>query len=136
MALLLLLLWEPAITVAELKSQQNIIAVLVDDSLSMAIADAGADGTTVREAEAVKTLQDGVLAGLGKKFQVTGRIGWMLGLRGCIQLEGTSGRTLGGFPPVPVAGVGPRIGATHINAGLAAVGERRRVSYRWARWCC
>jgi hypothetical protein len=40
-ALLLLLLWEPAITVAELKSQQNIIAVLVDDSRSMAIADAG-----------------------------------------------------------------------------------------------
>jgi autotransporter translocation and assembly factor TamB len=30
-ALLLVLLWEPAITVAELKSQQNIIAVLVDD---------------------------------------------------------------------------------------------------------
>ena len=42
MALLLVLLWEPAITVAELKSQQNIIAVLVDDSRSMAIADAGA----------------------------------------------------------------------------------------------
>jgi hypothetical protein len=47
-ALLLLLLWEPAITVAELKSQQNIIAVLVDDSRSMGIADAGADGRTRR----------------------------------------------------------------------------------------
>ena len=47
-ALLLALLWEPAITVAELKSQQNIIAVLVDDSLSMEIADAGADGKTTR----------------------------------------------------------------------------------------
>src|SRR5271155_5036017 len=33
-SLLLVLLWEPAITVAELKSQQNIIAVLVDDSRS------------------------------------------------------------------------------------------------------
>src|SRR5277367_7121408 len=31
-AVLLLLLWQPAITVAELKPQQNIIAVLVDDS--------------------------------------------------------------------------------------------------------
>src|SRR6185437_3214136 len=49
-ALLLALLWEPAITVAELKSQQNIIAVLVDDSRSMAIADAGTDGKTTREA--------------------------------------------------------------------------------------
>ena len=43
-ALVLLLLWEPAMTVAELKSQQNIIAVLVDDSRSMAIADSGSDG--------------------------------------------------------------------------------------------
>ena len=39
-SMLLLLLWEPAMTVAELKSQQNIIAVLVDDSRSMEIADA------------------------------------------------------------------------------------------------
>ena len=38
----LVLLWQPAITVAELKPQQNIIAVLVDDSRSMAIADQGA----------------------------------------------------------------------------------------------
>src|ERR1017187_9143395 len=60
--LLLLLLWEPAITVAELKSEQNIIAVLVDDSRSMAIADAGADGRTTREAAAVKALEDGGLA--------------------------------------------------------------------------
>ena len=40
-ALMLLLLWQPAIMVAELKPQQNIIAVLVDDSRSMAIADNG-----------------------------------------------------------------------------------------------
>src|ERR1700691_1216920 len=51
-ALLLLLLWEPAITVAELKSQQNIIAVLLDDSRSMGIADVGTDGRTAREAAA------------------------------------------------------------------------------------
>src|SRR5580658_9048355 len=36
-ALLLVLLWQPAITVAELKPQQNIIAVLVDDSRSMGL---------------------------------------------------------------------------------------------------
>jgi uncharacterized membrane protein len=67
-ALLLLLLWEPAITVAELKSQQNIIAVLVDDSRSMGIADAGADGKTVRETAAVHAMSD-VVAGLNKRFQ-------------------------------------------------------------------
>ena len=37
-ALILVLLWQPAITVAELKPQQNIIAVLVDDSRSMSIS--------------------------------------------------------------------------------------------------
>ncbi len=62
---MLVLLWQPAITVAELKPQQNIIAVLVDDSRSMAIADQGSP----REAQAVKALQDGVLAELQKKFQ-------------------------------------------------------------------
>ena len=40
-ATVLVLLWQPAMTVAELTSQQNIIAVLVDDSRSMAIADSG-----------------------------------------------------------------------------------------------
>jgi len=61
----LVLLWQPAITVAELKPQQNIIAVLVDDSRSMAIADQG----TPREAQAAKALEDGTLAELQKKFQ-------------------------------------------------------------------
>src|SRR5450755_3386041 len=53
-AILLLLLWEPAITVAELKSQQNIIAVLVDDSRSMNLGDAGSDGKTARFAAETK----------------------------------------------------------------------------------
>jgi uncharacterized membrane protein len=65
-ALVLILLWQPAIMVAELRPQQNIIAVLVDDSRSMSIADAG--GT--REAQAAKALQSGVLDQLQKKFQV------------------------------------------------------------------
>jgi len=65
-ALLLVLLWQPAITVAELKPQQNIIAVLVDDSRSMALQ--GDDGVT-REAQAVNALQNGVLAGLSRSFQ-------------------------------------------------------------------
>src|SRR5690348_14022829 len=37
-ALLLFLLWKPALNVATLKPQQNIVAVLLDDSASMAVA--------------------------------------------------------------------------------------------------
>jgi uncharacterized membrane protein len=65
-ALILLLLWQPAITVSALSSQQNIIAVVVDDSRSMAIADSG--GKT-REAAALAALQDSVLPGLQRRFQ-------------------------------------------------------------------
>jgi len=64
-ALILVLLWQPAITIAELKPQQNIIAVLVDDSRSMAITE---DGSS-RQAQAVKALQNGVLANLNRSFQ-------------------------------------------------------------------
>ncbi len=67
-SLILFLLWQPAITVAELKPQQNIIAVLVDDSKSMAISDDGNAGST-RQAQAVAALQNGVLDNLNKSFQ-------------------------------------------------------------------
>ncbi|HTZ72356.1 MAG TPA: glutamine amidotransferase [Candidatus Aquilonibacter sp.] len=63
--LLLLVVWQPAIVIAELKPQQNIIAVLVDDSRSMSLADNG----TTREQQAVKALNSGVLDQLQKKFQ-------------------------------------------------------------------
>jgi uncharacterized membrane protein len=65
-ALLLILLWQPAILVTELKPQQNIIAVLVDDSRSMSIPDNGA----TRESQAIKALEGGVLDELHKKFQI------------------------------------------------------------------
>src|SRR5271156_6877162 len=68
-ATVLILLWQPAITVAELAPQQNVIAVVLDDSRSLAIADSGSDGKLTREAAAQKALEDGVLAGLQKKFQ-------------------------------------------------------------------
>jgi uncharacterized membrane protein len=64
-ALVLVLLWQPAITVAELKPQQNIIAVLVDDSRSMGISENG----STRQAQAVQALQNGVLANLNRSFQ-------------------------------------------------------------------
>lgn len=65
-ALLLLLLWRPAMVVRELSSHQNIIAVVVDDSHSMAIVDS--NGKT-REAAALAALNGGLLAGLRKRFQ-------------------------------------------------------------------
>jgi len=65
-ALLLVLLWQPAITVAELKPHQNIIAVLVDDSRSMAITENG----STRQAQAIKALDDGFLSSLNHSFQV------------------------------------------------------------------
>jgi uncharacterized membrane protein len=100
-AMVLLLLWKPAITIAELKSQQNIIAVLVDDSRSMGIQDSGADGRSTREAAALKSLQDGVLAGLAKKFQVR-----MYRLDGALARVGTADD------------LHARAMATHINEGL------------------
>ena len=40
-ALLLALLWQPALRVSALKQQQNVVAVLVDDSKSMALKESG-----------------------------------------------------------------------------------------------
>jgi len=64
-SILLVLLWQPVILITHLKAQQDIIAVLVDDSRSMTITE---DGTT-RLDQALKALQNGVLAGLQQKFQ-------------------------------------------------------------------
>jgi len=63
--LVLVLLWQPAIVIAELKPQQNIVAVLIDDSRSMGIAEGG----TTREEQAARALRNGVLAQLQEKFQ-------------------------------------------------------------------
>ncbi len=64
--LILFLLWHPALSVATLRPQQNVVAVLVDDSRSMGIADA--EGT--REAAAKRALDSGLLKSLGERFQV------------------------------------------------------------------
>src|SRR5207253_5967019 len=64
-AVLLTLLWQPVAMISELKPQQDIIAVLVDDSRSMMITEGG----STRLAQAVTALQDGTLTGLQKKFQ-------------------------------------------------------------------
>jgi uncharacterized membrane protein len=64
-ALALLLLWQPAILITQLNPQQNIIALVVDDSRSMGINENG----STRLSKAVKSLQGGVLTDLQKKFQ-------------------------------------------------------------------
>ena len=66
-ALLLFLLWHPALSVATLKPQQNIVAVVVDDSGSMAIPDEG--GSTRRDAVA-HVLDSSLIKDLQGKFQV------------------------------------------------------------------
>lgn len=64
--LILLLLWEPAISVGELNSQQNIIAVVVDDSRSMNLTDSA---SRTREASAIAALESGLLTALERRFQ-------------------------------------------------------------------
>lgn len=97
-ALLLFLVWQPVMTVAELSSRQNIIAVVVDDSRSMAIADS--DGRT-REAAALASLENGLLSGLQKRFQTR-----------VYRLDAALARI---DNPNTIAPTGP---ATHIGDGL------------------
>ncbi len=65
-ALILFLLWHPALSVATLRPQQNVVAVLVDDSRSMSLADAPGE----RESAAKAVLDGGLLKSLGERFQV------------------------------------------------------------------
>ena len=66
LALLLLVLWQPAISVTALKPQENVIAVLVDDSRSMALK----DGSESREEQAKRILDRQLLKDLRSRFQV------------------------------------------------------------------
>jgi uncharacterized membrane protein len=64
-ALILTLLWQPALIVTQLRPRQNVIAILVDDSRSMAERENG----STREEQAVRALQSGAIAGLQSTFQ-------------------------------------------------------------------
>src|SRR5579864_5522921 len=66
-SVLLLMLWHPALSVATLRPQQNIVAVVVDDSASMAIPDA-AGGPRLQQAKSV--LDSGLIRSLQQRFQV------------------------------------------------------------------
>ncbi len=65
-ALVLFLLWHPAISIATLRPQQNVVAVMIDDSRSMSAPENG----STRLAEVKKVLAGGLLGDLEKKFQV------------------------------------------------------------------
>jgi len=64
--LLLFLLWQPALSIATLRPQQNIVAVVIDDSKSMATQEEG----STRKEQVLKTLNGGLLKSLQSKFQV------------------------------------------------------------------
>jgi uncharacterized membrane protein len=64
--LLLFLLWQPALSIATLRPQQNIVAVVIDDSRSMSVAENG----ETRRAQVLKALNSGLLSSLQAKFQV------------------------------------------------------------------
>ncbi len=65
-AVLLLLLWEPAVSVTALRPRQNIVAVVVDDSRSMGLN----DGAGTREQQALALLNQKMLKDLSSRFQV------------------------------------------------------------------
>src|SRR5258705_3227038 len=64
-SLVLFLLWHPAISIATLRPQQNIVSVLIDDSRSMAIKE---DGKT--RLEDASAGLNSILEPLRKRFQV------------------------------------------------------------------
>ncbi len=97
-ALVLLLLWRPAIAVSELVPQANVIAVLVDDSRSMGIPEHG----VTRMQQVSQALQGDWLTRLGATFQTRlYRFDSSL-----VRIEGSA---------AAFAATGP---ATHINAVL------------------
>ena len=103
LALVLLLLWQPAMMVAALTSQQNIIAVVVDSSRSMAIPDS--NGKT-RESAALNILESGLISQIQKRFQV--RL-YRLGT-GITQIDG-------------LQNLQPQDSATNINGALRKLAE-------------
>src|SRR6202047_5652052 len=64
--LLLFLLWQPALSIATLRPQQNIVAVVIDDSHSMSTMDSG----EARKDQVLRALNGGLLKSLQSKFQV------------------------------------------------------------------
>ncbi len=64
-AFVLILLWQPAIAVSELRPRQNIVAILVDDSRSMSLEENGAR----REDQAIEALRSRLLPEIAGRFE-------------------------------------------------------------------
>ncbi|MGA3189828.1 MAG: glutamine amidotransferase [Bryobacteraceae bacterium] len=105
-SVLLLLLWHPALSVATLRPQQNIVAVVVDDSSSMAVDDSGSGS---RENAAKNVLNSGLVKQLQDKFQV--RL-----YKLSDNLSRLEAYDKGGLDKLTAAGT-----ATHIGEGLKQV---------------
>lgn len=103
LALVLLLLWQPAMMVAALSSRQNIIAVVVDSSRSMAIADINGKP---RESAAINLLESGLISQIQKRFQVR-----------FYRMGGSVTRI------DSLQGLQPQDSATNINAALRKLAE-------------
>ena len=70
LCLLLGMLWRPALRVTALKPQQNVVAVVVDDSRSMTLKHDGAAANGASRVSVAKALlNDGLLDRLRKRFQ-------------------------------------------------------------------
>jgi uncharacterized membrane protein len=65
-AIFLVLLWQPALSVATLRPQQNVVALVVDDSRSMALN----DGSEARIDQVKRALNPSILKSLEGRFQV------------------------------------------------------------------
>jgi uncharacterized membrane protein len=65
-ALLLVMVWRPALSVSMLAPRQNVVAVVLDDSRSMDVSE---DGAT-RRARMLEMLDGGLLRDLERRFQV------------------------------------------------------------------
>ena len=122
-SLVLFLLWHPAISIATLRPQQNIVSVLIDDSRSMSIKE---DGKTRLE-QATAALNGGVLDDLRKRFQVRlYRFG-----KDAERIEKTDKLT--GAAPASRIGDSLKRGAgrhLHTAAGRGGAAERRRGQFR------
>src|SRR5688500_14455640 len=66
-ALLLVLLWRPAVQIAVSRPQQNVVAVLADTSRSMALEDPG-QGPRLRAVQ--RSLREGLLPALSSRFGI------------------------------------------------------------------
>ena len=112
-AIVLFMLWHPAMSVARLRPQQNVVAVMVDDSRSMGMVDSGSSKTRLQNAEDL--LNGTVLPELQKKFQVRlYRFG-----RDAARLESASGHIDGLTPSDEATRIGDSL--RHIAADASTM---------------